>query len=505
MADPHGFLNTPRQDAPYRPVKERIGDYREVELPILPTQVREQAGRCMDCGIPYCHAHGCPVENRIPEFNELVRLDRWEEAAANLHSTNNFPEFTGRTCPAPCEPACTLALDHAPVTIKNIENAIIEKAWENGWVIPEPPTVETGRSVAIIGSGPAGLAAAQQLRRLGHAVVVYERDREIGGLLRYGIPDFKLEKHTIDRRLAQLAAEGVLFETGVEVGADISAAYLQKHFDAIVLAIGASVPRDLDVPGRMTATNVHFAMEYLTRQNRIVAGADVPDDERIDARDKVVAVIGGGDTGSDCVGTAIRQGARAVYQLNYHDTPPERHDPLTIWPNVPHVLETSSSHAEGCERKWNLNTKGFVLDGDRVTALNVVRTRWEYPDGGRKMIEIEGSDATLPVDLVLLACGFKHPEQAGVLKQLAAPVDPRGRVRVNAGATDAPGVFAAGDCVLGASLVVNAIRSGRDCAQAVADYLARIDSPLVSESRHPPAESHQQAATAPSIAERMAS
>jgi glutamate synthase (NADPH/NADH) small chain len=473
VADPTGFMRYARVTAPYRDVAERVRDHREVELPVLPAQAREQAARCMDCGIPYCHAFGCPVQNRIPEFNELVRLDRWREASENLHSTNNFPEFTGRTCPAPCEPACTLALHGAPVTIKNIENAIVERAWAEGWIVPAPPARETGRRVAIIGSGPAGLAAAQQLRRAGHAVVVYERDDQVGGLLRYGIPDFKLEKSAIDRRLRQLVAEGIEFQTGVNVGRDLSAAYLQRSFDAVVLAIGASVPRDLNVPGR-EARNVHFAMDYLTQQNRVNAGGEVPAEERIDAAGRIVAVIGGGDTGSDCVGTAVRQGAARVYQLNYHDAPPETCDPLLVWPLWPPVLQTSSSHEEGCERRWSLNTTGFTVEDGRVTALRAVRTEWVRAGDERpQMRAVPGSEFSFPVDLVLLACGFRHPEQDGLLGQFGLARDERGRVRAPDGQTSAPGVFAAGDCVLGASLVVHAIQEGRVVAATVDRALAK--------------------------------
>ncbi|MBK9120089.1 MAG: glutamate synthase subunit beta [Phycisphaerales bacterium] len=492
MAEPTGFLEVRRSAAPYRPAPDRIRDYHEVELPILGTQAQEQARRCMDCGIPFCHAYGCPVQNRIPEFNELVRLGRWREASENLHSTNNFPEFTGRTCPAPCEPACTLAINDDAVTIKNIENAIVERAWAEGWIVPQPPLSETGQRVAIVGSGPAGLAAAQQLRRAGHSVVVFEQSDRIGGLLRYGIPDFKLDKLAIDRRLAQLVAEGIEFQTGAMIGRDLSAAYVRRMFDAVVLAIGASVPRDLDAPGREHARNVHFAMEYLAQQNRENAGATLDPETRIDARGKIVAVIGGGDTGSDCVGTAIRQGAQRVLQLNYHEEPPDACNPLVVWPAWPPTLQTSSSHEEGCERRWSVNTTGFILKHDWVTALRVTQTEWRTPgsadeplegshagqahghpkNGARQMRLVPNTDEIWPVDLVLLACGFKHPEPGGPVAEWDLARDARGRLETDAtGQTSAPGIFAAGDCVLGASLVVQAIHAGRTVAVGVERWL----------------------------------
>jgi glutamate synthase (NADPH) small chain len=473
VAKPTGFMEYKRENASYRPVTERVRDYKEVDLPLIQPKVVEQATRCMDCGIPTCHGIGCPVKNRIPEFNDLVRLGRWKEAAENLHSTNNFPEVTGRVCPAPCEPACTLSINDDPVTIKHIEFQIAERAWAEGWVVPEPPSQETGYRVAVVGSGPAGLAAAQQLRRAGHQVTVFEMADRIGGLLRYGIPDFKLAKQVVDRRVRQMEAEGVEFQAGVNVGVDISARYLEQMFDATVLAIGAMVPRDVVVPGRDEASNVVFAMNFLTQQNKLNAGDAIDPNDHISAAGKRVVVIGGGDTGSDCVGTSIRQGAREVHQVELLEMPPEQISPDQVWPLWPKILRTSSSHEEGCQRQWSINTKGFVVENGEAKQLKACRVDWvNDPKSGRpQMREVPDSEFAMDVDLVLLAAGFVHVEQTGIVKQLDLEMNERGNVQVSNYHTSRPGIFAAGDAQRGASLVVYAINEGREAAEAVDVYL----------------------------------
>jgi len=383
VAKPTGFIEYRREEVGYRPVEERVRDFHEVEVPLPEEVLVRQAARCMDCGIPFCHGVGCPLRNLIPEFNDLIYRGRWREASEVLHSTNNFPEVTGRVCPAPCEAACTLSINDDPVLIRHIEFQIAEHAFERGWIRPQPAPEKSGKSVAVVGSGPAGLAAAQQLARWGHEVVVFEKDDRIGGLLRYGIPDFKLGKYVIERRLEQMAGEGVVFEPGVEVGRDVSARYINKTFDAVLLAMGAGEPRDLDVPGRKGAENVVFAMDYLKQQNRIVAGDPVAPDERISAKDKIVVVIGGGDTGSDCVGTARRQGAREIHQFEILPKPPETRPPETPWPMWPQVLRTSTSHEEGCQRRWSVLTKSFTRVGSRVTELHGAEVEWAMENGGR--------------------------------------------------------------------------------------------------------------------------
>ena len=460
MAKITGFLEFERRDRSSRPVAERIRHFREFTNPLPDPALRDQAARCMDCGIPYCH-NGCPVHNRIPDWNDLVWRGDWQEACRNLHRTNNFPEFTGRICPAPCEAACTLNLIDQPVTIKTIEHAIVERGWSEGWLPPQPGRRRSGKRVAVVGSGPAGLACAQQLARAGHEVHVFEKNAKAGGLLRYGIPDFKLEKWVIDRRLAQIEAEGVVFHFGVHVGVTHSATGLRHKFDAMVLAGGSEHPRDLPVEGRELA-GVHFALEFLGRQNRRDSGEDSAPVPPILAGGRDVVVIGGGDTGSDCIGTAIRQGARSVTQLEIMPEPPAQEDKLLTWPDWPLKLRLSSSQEEGAEREFAVMTRGLRGEGGQVTALDCVRL-----DGGLK--PLPGSEFRLPAGLVLLAMGFVHPVHEGMLAELALPLDPRGNVAADAQdyRTPLPGIFAAGDMRRGQSLVVWAIREGRQAARAV--------------------------------------
>jgi len=473
VAKPTGFLEYPRQEVPHRPVAERIGDDREVDLPHPPETMIRQAARCMDCGIPYCHSSfGCPVKNRIPEFNDLLYRGRWREASENLHSTNNFPEITGRICPAPCESACTLSINAEPVLIKAIECQIAERAFAEGWVQPRPAKHKTGKRVAVVGSGPAGLASAQQLARAGHDVVVFEKDDRAGGLLRYGVPDFKLAKSVIDRRLAQLCAEGVKFETSVVVGEDFSARYLRRIFDAICLTMGAGEPRALNVPGA-GFENVYYAMDFLSQQNRRVAGISDPTSpgDIISAKDKIVVVIGGGDTGSDCIGTALRQGARRVHQLEILPKPPERSNAETPWPMWPKILRTSTSQEEGCERRWSVLTKRLLGIEVRATELHGCEVDWLAGPRGWRMTERAGSDFSMKVDLVLLAMGFVHVVQRGLVNQLGLALDEHGHIEVRDYQTSEEGVFAAGDASMGASLVVRAINAGREAAHAIDTYL----------------------------------
>jgi len=473
VGKPTGFVEHPRQDPSQRPVAERIEDYREIEQPLPLDQAEIQAGRCMDCGIPYCHAFGCPLANRIPEFSDMVFRKKWRRALDLLHSTNNFPEITGRVCPALCETACSLSINSKPVSVRHLELQIVERGWQEGWIQPQVAQEKTGRSVAIIGSGPAGLAAAQQLARRGHNVVVFEKAAAPGGILRYGIPDFKLDKRILDRRLGQVRAEGVQFETGVEIGADVSVRYLLKKFDAVCITTGAREPRDLKIPGR-GLEGIHFALEYLTQQNRRNAGEAIPFDQEILARNKDVVVLGGGDTGSDCIGTARRQGARSVTQIELLPEPPAERPPEAPWPTWPAILRSSTSHEEGCERLWGIQTKEFLGRGIRVRGMRCVRLARSEPDasGRRTFNEIPGSEFERKADLVLLALGFVHVEHGPIVSELDLRTDDRGNLVVGADyMTTAPGVFAAGDSVLGASLVVRAIHLGRQMAAAVDKHL----------------------------------
>jgi NAD(P)H-dependent glutamate synthase small subunit len=473
MAEPKAFLKYKRQPVRHRPVAERIRDFREIDLPLSPDQIRQQAARCMDCGIPFCHGLGCPLKNCIPDINELVYKDRWQQACEDIHSTNNFPEITGRVCPAPCETACTLAINDEPVLIRHIEYQIVERGFEQGWIKPLPALHKTGKRVAVIGSGPAGLAAAQQLARAGHGVVVFEKAERLGGLLQYGIPDFKLEKNIIDRRLAQLTAEGIQFQTSVNVGEDISTHYLQKMFDCICLTMGASHPRDLAVPGR-ELENVIFAMDYLIAQNELATGE--LENSKLSAEGRVVVVIGGGDTGSDCVGTARRQGAKKIYQLEILPKPPETRPPDTPWPMWPAIMRTSSSHEEGCERQWSVMTKRFSSSaGTTLEELHGCRVEWIKKTDGWKIKELPGTDFALKVDLVLLAMGFVHVVHNGLITDLGLQLNDAGNVEVNNFQTSQRAVFAAGDTISGASLVVHAINSGRQAAAAIDRWLREND------------------------------
>jgi glutamate synthase (NADPH/NADH) small chain len=469
-----GFLERGREDTPFRPVAERLRDWHEVQADPPIETVRAQASRCMDCGIPFCN-NGCPLGNVIPDWNDFAYRDRWRDALERLHSTNSFPEFTGLVCPAPCEAACVLGINQDPVTIKQVEWEIIRNGYEQGWIQPVRPARRSGRSVAVVGSGPAGLAAAQQLNRAGHTVTVFEKNDRIGGLLRYGIPDFKLEKCLVDRRLDQMREEGVVFQTGVHVGDELSAADLRRHFDAVLLCLGSEQPRDLPIPGRDLA-GIHFAMEFLAQNNHRTAGDPIPDEEAILATGKHVIVLGGGDTGSDCVGTSHRHGAKSVTSIELLERPPDRRDPSTPWPMWPLAFRTSSSHEEGGTRDFAVLTRRFLGAGGRVQKLHAVRLRYLPPDpqtGRRPFEEIPGSDFELPVDLVLLAMGFVHPVHAGLVEDLGVQLDPRGNIAADPRSfgTSEPGVFAAGDCRRGQSLVVWAIWEGREAARAVDAYL----------------------------------
>ena len=475
MGSDRGFLEFERHDRGYGPIESRSKTWKEFVEPLPGPELNQQAARCMDCGIPFCHT-GCPVNNLIPDWNDLVYRDQWETALRSLHSTNNFPEFTGRICPAPCEAACILNIDDAPVTIKTIECAIVDRGWQEGWITPLVAATRTGKRVAVVGSGPAGMACAQQLGRAGHDVTVFEKSDRVGGLLRYGIPDFKMEKWLIDRRIEQMTEEGVDFRTCVEVGVDVTIDELRSEFDAVVMSGGAEAPRDLGVAGR-ELDGIHFAMDFLVQQNKRGAGdseQDAAPDGTITATGKHVIVIGGGDTGSDCIGTSVRHGAASITQLEIMPKPPEHEDKALTWPNWPLKLRTSSSQEEGCERDWSVLTTRALGANGQVEALECVRVEWVDDGAGRqKMTQIEGSEFQLKADLVLLAMGFVGPHHAGMLDQSGVMLDARGNVAADTVgyATSIEGVFAAGDMRRGQSLVVWAIREGRQCAHAVDAYL----------------------------------
>lgn len=473
MGKPTGFMELARTERSYEAPSDRIKHYREFTLAPSDEKMAEQGSRCMDCGIPFCH-QSCPVNNIIPEWNDGVFHGNWQEALTVLHSTNNFPEFTGSICPAPCEAACTLNLTDQPVTIKSIERAIIDKGWEMGWVKPLIPGQRSGKRVAVVGSGPAGMACAQQLARAGHDVVVYEKNDRIGGLLRYGIPDFKMEKSHIDRRIAQMQAEGVRFRPNSHIGTDIPVQKILDDFDAVVLAVGSEKPRDLEVAGRNDFEGVHFAMDFLRQQNKRNAGDTIAEDVAISAAGKHVVVIGGGDTGSDCIGTSIRQGALSVVQLEILPKPPEKENKLTTWPNWPNKLRTTTSHDEGIKhRYWSANTQSVTGKDGVITHLNAVEVEWKQEAGQWKMSDKEGSAFALDADLVLLAMGFVHPVHEGLLKQLGVELDGRGQIKATEKqySTSVNKVFAAGDGRRGQSLVVWAIREGRQAARAVDEFL----------------------------------
>ena len=471
MGKPDGFLEIERKEAEKQPVDQRLKHFNEFTLEMSEEELRNQAARCMNCGVPFCFGYGCPVVNVIPEWNDLVYGGRWREAIDILHETNNFPEFTGRICPAPCEPACIAGIGGEPVTIRQIEHAIIERAWKEGWIDPEPPAVETGKRVAVIGSGPAGLSAAQQLRRAGHEVVVYERDEHAGGLLRFGIPDFKLEKWVIERRIRQMEEEGVKFQYEIDAGVDISAGFLKKKFDALCLCGGSMVPRDLNIPGR-EAEGIHFAMDFLTQQNRRKPGVQF--ENEIVADGKHVIVIGGGDTSNDCMGTALRQGALSVEQLEIMPEPPcARDTSRTPWPMWPYQIRISTSHHEGGGRQFAVNAKNFIVKNGKVTGVACDRVEWMCDTSGRTtFVPVAGSEFVMKADMVLLAMGFVHPRHEGLLDDLGVEYDNRGNVKVDDNMmSSVDGVFSAGDMASGAWLVVGAIAGGRRMANRVDRYL----------------------------------
>ena len=464
MGKPTGFLELDRQDRTYLPKEERVQNFREFVVPLDEPDLRAQASRCMDCGVPYCH-NGCPVNNQIPDWNDLVYTGEWQAALTNLHSTNNFPEFTGRICPAPCEASCTLNIDDNPVTIKSVECAIVDRGWEEGWITPQVPSHKTGKSIGIVGAGPAGMAAAQQLARSGHDVHLYEKNAKAGGLLRYGIPDFKMEKHGIDRRVEQMQAEGVTFHYGTHVGVSVTAAELEAKHDALILAGGSEVPRDLPVPGR-ELDGVHYAMDFLPQQNRRIGQEPIGDIEPILAEDKHVIVIGGGDTGSDCIGTSFRQGALSVTQLEIMPMPPEKENKGLTWPDWPLKMRTSTSQEEGAIRDFSVMTTEILGEDGKVTAIKCTKV-------DENMAPIAGSEFELKADLVLLAMGFIHPVHDGMVEELALEKDARGNVAADTATYESSRakVFACGDMRRGQSLVVWAIREGRQAAREVDLFL----------------------------------
>lgn len=471
MAKGPGFKIYERKSAPKVPAVERVKNYKSVYIPQSEEDIKVQASRCMDCGVAYCN-NACPLGNILPDLSYLVSEGQWKKALDFLQSTNNFPEFTGRLCPALCEAACVLGINQEPTTNREIELSIIEKGFQEGWVKPLPPVLRIGHKVAVIGSGPSGLAAAQQLIRSGYEVTVLERAEHIGGILALGIPDYKLEKWVIERRIKQLKEEGIVFKTNINVGIDISPEALKAKFDAICLAVGSTIPRDLDVAGR-SLKGIHFAMDYLSQQNLINQGAEIPAEERINAAGKNVVIIGGGDTGADCLGVALRQGAKQVYQFEVMPEPPKKRTEKMPWPSWPMILRTNTSHEEGGERKWSIGTKYFSGENDKVQKIHCVHLEWaEQGNGQRKMEEIPGSEFSLDVELVLFAMGFLHPEQGALLSKFGVEFDSRGNVLTNdAYMTNIPGVFATGDMRTGQSLVCKAIADGRGAAQAISDYL----------------------------------
>ena len=472
MGNPKAFITVARKEAGYRPVLERITDFGEVEQTLNQEDRKLQASRCMDCGVPFCH-WACPLGNRMPEWQDMIYKGKWKEGVEILHETNNFPDFTGRVCPAPCEKSCVLALHEAPVTIRENEASVTEVAFMEGMIKARPPKHRTGKKIAVIGSGPAGLAAAQQLNRKGHTVTVFEKDSNPGGLLRYGIPNFKLNKNVIDRRLKQLEEEGIIFKTKTEIGVNISGEEVMKKFDAVCLAVGAGKPRDINPKGR-ELKGIYFAMDFLSQQNKIIMDESAVNSERITAKDKHVLVIGGGDTGSDCVGTSVRQGAVKITQIEILPKPPAGKNPATPWPeSYPNILKTSSSHEEGCERRWMLNTIEFKGQNGTVNEVVVEKIDWQKSEDGRMMMVASGNIETIKADIVFLALGFVHPVHEGLLDELGVAYDPRGNVAVNKNnQSSVSKVFAAGDASLGASLVVKAIASGRKVAEDINRILA---------------------------------
>ena len=473
MGKPTGFMEFSRQERTYATVADRLVKYDEFVIPLQENVLQQQGGRCMDCGIPFCH-QGCPVNNIIPDWNDLVYKGELQQAIEVLHSTNNFPEFTGRICPAPCEAACTLNIDDAPVTIKTIECAIVDQAWEQEWIKPRIAEHRSGKKVAVVGSGPAGMACAQQLSRAGHDVTVYEKNDRIGGLLRYGIPDFKLSKSLIDRRISQMMAEGVEFKTSINIGIDIPAKQLTDDFDAVVLTGGSEDPRDLPAEGRNDYTGIYPAMDFLAQSNRRVAGDDIPSDKAIVATDLDIVVIGGGDTGSDCIGTSSRQGAKSITQLEIMPKPPVKEDKALTWPDWPNKLRTSSSQEEGCERMWSVATKRFNGENGQLTSVDCIKVEWQQDDKGQwQMSEVAGSEFQLKADLIFLAMGFVHPVHQGMINELELEKDTRGNISANTDnyQTSIDKVFSAGDMRRGQSLVVWAIREGRQAARSVDQFL----------------------------------
>ncbi len=472
MGKPTGFVEFPRELPGRRPVEKRIEDWNEVYLPFSDDKLQTQGARCMDCGIPFCHS-GCPLGNLIPEWNDMIYRDKWDEAIERLHRTNNFPEFTGRLCPAPCEGSCVLGINEDPVAIKQIEVSIVEHAFEQGWVVPRQPAARTGKKVAIVGSGPAGLAAADQLNQAGHSVTVFERDARIGGLMRYGIPEFKMEKKFLDRRLELMESEGVVFKTGCHVGVDVTASALREEFDALVLAGGARAPRDLPIPGR-DLKGVYFALEYLSVQNKLCEGASVPVEKQINVKGKSVIIIGGGDTGADCLGTAHRQGAASIRQLEILPRPPDERDAnVNPWPLYPNILRISSAHEEGGERIYSISTKQFAGEDGVLKKLDVVDVEMKRSDDGRMSFEdVPGTEREMKADFVFLAMGFLGPERKGMIEELGIELTERGNVsRDENWLTNVPGVFTAGDMQRGQSLIVWAIAEGRSCARGVDMFL----------------------------------